>query len=160
MSISSGSGVAVPEAAGVDRDRVGAGLTALRLAGSTHAGRIEGDGVRGTGDGVRVQSRSITAAAGDGAENNVPGTSFSISLRVLGGPPCNADICCRRLAPLFAARRSRRSRALVCVGVSPGTAPGEEAAADESAMMQVWWCGCGCGCGRGGSAMNCHFLEG
>jgi hypothetical protein len=73
--------------------------------------------------------------------NNVPGTSFSISLRVLGGPPCNADICCRRLAPLFAARRSRRSRALVCVGVSPGTAPVEEAAADESAMVQCGWCG-------------------
>lgn len=51
---------------------------------------------------------------------SVPGTSFWNSLRSLGGPPCRAVICCRRDAPLLAARRSRRRRALVCAGDSPG----------------------------------------
>jgi hypothetical protein len=66
----------------------------------------------------------------------LPGTSFSISLRDFGGPPCSAVIFWRREAPLFAASRSRRSRAFVWVGVSPGSASVEGAEAGESAMMR------------------------
>ena len=61
---------------------------------------------------------------------HIPGTSFWISLRSLGGPPCSAEICCSREAPLFAARRSLRRRAFCCAGDSSAGA-GE---AGESAM--------------------------
>ena len=69
----------------------------------------------------------------------VPGTSFSTSLMSLGGPPCSAVICCRREAPLFAARRSLLSLALAWAGDSPGTAPGAGAAVSAmSAAVVVW----------------------
>jgi hypothetical protein len=133
MSISSGSGVAVPEAAGVNWDGAGAGLTAMQLAVKVH-GREE----KGTGGAKYLYRSCKSTSHGD----NKPGTSFSSSSRDLGGPPCRAVIFCRRLAPLFAASRSRLRRALVWVGVSPGSAPVGEAALGESAIVQEW-------CGRG-----------
>lgn len=73
------------------------------------------------------------------------GRSFSISLRVLGGPPWSAEIFCKREAgpPLFAARRSLRRRAFCCAGVSAAAGPGE--AADASAMV-LWVAGYGVIC--------------
>lgn len=71
--------------------------------------------------------------------SHILGTSFSNSDMSLTGPPCNAVICCRRDAPLFAARRSRRSRALVWVGVSPGRAPVEAAEGESAISLRCCW---------------------
>ena len=93
MSTSSGSGVAVPDLEGVRWGKgIGAGLTGMRLASVYGLGRV-------------FRTTRLYA----------PGTSFSTSLRSLGGPPCSAVICCRREAPLFAAECALRSL-VFCLG--------------------------------------------
>jgi hypothetical protein len=126
MSISSGSGVAVPEAAGADCDDVDAGLPRTQLVVARYMASINIERV--VASCMRCPHKLQVL---DDVES-VPATSASSSLRVRGGPPCNDVICWSRDAPLLAARRSLRRRALVCTGDSPGRAVVE---AGESAMV-------------------------
>jgi hypothetical protein len=101
MSISSGSGVAVP-AAGEVEEAPGAG-EAL-----------------GVGLAVENQQTSMVVLAAVGtARGHTPGTSFSTSRSE--APPCSEEMACNREAPpawILAARRSRRSRAFSWAGDS------------------------------------------